>query len=942
MEFAARAFLSATGADRAGVWVERENGSPLWSGALLGAHTTGLLPETSELDPENLPTGVREGRTTVAGSRPSGPGWPFRWLAGMQTAIWLPLRVNDDVFGAVVMAHAEAGEFDDRDLLEGLAAELSIVWAERRALDRLSRTQQAAMALSGLHHALPDGVAGRQLLEAVASAAVRHRRAEFVAVGRFVGEETRWETLEGRPECASLLQSSAVSALTKSARETNRSSSCMLPRTEDDSRPEREGLSLVVAVPVRAGAAALGVLVAGFAHAAEAAEEQLEPYAALACAGLENSRPASAASQAEVTLKTPFESSGEALLIVNSRGAVQQFNRRAREFFALRGPLARGMLFQDLLSPDSHEAVTLWLRDAAREAVSGPAECRLEIGCAVRVSFRGALTPDNHLLLSLEEGSLAQRAEQKWRQLHAELRSVLDAVEAGVLLVDVTGYVRFANAQFSQLFGLDVRLLTEMRSFDELVNLVQDRFRDPQTFAGQWRDHFREGEQSVREEVEMVRPHRKVIERYVRPVLDDEGGRLGWLEVYRDVTNQRQFQSKLLQTEKMAALGQLVSGIAHELNNPLTAMMGYAQLLLGHNLRPPELVEAKNIFQEAERARRIVKNLLYFAREAKPERMPADLNEIVERTLALRSYELKVENIAVECELDPHLPVTMADPYQLQQVVLNLIVNAEQALLQGRGSGRIRLRTHRLSESRIALEVADDGPGVSPEVASRIFDPFFTTKPPGVGTGLGLSIVYGIVHQHGGEVFLESTPGAGARFAVELPIVPVPARAALAEKQLPETAPTRGPAGRILVVEDEPTVAQLIADVLREEGHQVEAVMDSQEGLNCIARTRYDLVICDLRMPRLDGPAFYEALVRAGSPVQHKIMFITGDTLAPRTLEFLEPHGLPYLAKPFLVEELKLAVSRMLERARDEVEFSPPPKNSSDRPEANSEAMRRQ
>jgi two-component system NtrC family sensor kinase len=432
----------------------------------------------------------------------------------------------------------------------------------------------------------------------------------------------------------------------------------------------------------------------------------------------------------------------------------------------------------------------------------------------------------------------------------------------------------------------------------------------------------------------MVRPARKVFERYARPVLDVEGRRLGWLELYRDITAERQIQAKLLQTEKMAALGQLVSGIAHELNNPLTAIMGYGQLLLGHGLRPAQLAEARKIYQEAERARRIVKNLLFFARETKPERVRVDLNEVVERTLALRSYELKVENIAVECELDPDLPATLADPYQLQQVVLNLLVNAEQALLQGRGQGNIWIRTMRLPGNRLALEVADDGPGVPPDIASRVFDPFFTTKPPGVGTGLGLSIVYGIVQQHGGEVSLESAPGAGAKFVVELPVVESPAEGAPTREPQLEVASPDVPAGRILVVEDEPTVAQLIADVLREEGHRVDAVMDSQEGLNQIARTNYDLVICDLRMPRLDGPALYEALVRARSPVQHRIIFITGDTLAPRTLEFLKPHGLPYLAKPFLVEELKLAVNRALQRGRADPGFTAVNPDAEGQPEA--------
>ena len=361
------------------------------------------------------------------------------------------------------------------------------------------------------------------------------------------------------------------------------------------------------------------------------------------------------------------------------------------------------------------------------------------------------------------------------------------------------------------------------------------------------------------------------------------------------MTGERQIQSKMLQTEKMAALGQLVSGIAHELNNPLTAIMGYAQLLLGHGLEPAQLSEAKKVYHEAERARRIVKNLLYFARENKPERTRVDLNEIVERTLALRSYELKIENIAVECELAPDLPQTMADPYQLQQVILNLVVNAEQALLEERGQGHVRIRTRHLvhgvghrSQDRIEMEVSDDGPGIPPEIASRIFDPFFTTKPPGVGTGLGLSIVYGIVHQHGGEVTFENQPGGGARFIVELPVVAAPAKEAGPVPSEPAGRTGALPAGRILVVEDEPTVAQLIVDVLREEGHHVEAVLDSQEGLTRLSRSPYDLVICDLRMPRLDGPAFYEALVRAGSPIRNRILFITGDTLAPRTLEFLE------------------------------------------------------
>jgi two-component system NtrC family sensor kinase len=225
----------------------------------------------------------------------------------------------------------------------------------------------------------------------------------------------------------------------------------------------------------------------------------------------------------------------------------------------------------------------------------------------------------------------------------------------------------------------------------------------------------------------------------------------------------------------MAALGQLVSGIAHELNNPLTSIQGYAQLLVSRRSPSDRIADARRISQEAARAGRIVKNLLLFSREAKPERRAVNLNEVIERTVALRAYELKIENIAVELTFDATLPRALADAAQLQQVVLNLIVNAEQAIQMGRSQGgthgRIRIRTRRLSGDRIGMDIFDDGPGISPDIVSRVFDPFFTTKPVGVGTGLGLSIVYGIVQEHGGEVGVESQPGHGAKLTIELPVL---------------------------------------------------------------------------------------------------------------------------------------------------------------------------
>jgi signal transduction histidine kinase/ActR/RegA family two-component response regulator len=609
-----------------------------------------------------------------------------------------------------------------------------------------------------------------------------------------------------------------------------------------------------------------------------------------------------------------FETSGEALLVINAEGVIQRVNGRALEVLGIgSGPFRQRELAEFFSGPGNQLLIPF-------PSFGGPSRAQtlavsLQSGLAGHITLRAILPGSLHLLLCFEQNTAVEKtADPQSRRLEAELRCVLDAVQAGVVIFDLGGCVRFSSRRLGEFFDWDAAELIKIKTFGDLAEAIAHRLRPGQHFAAQWKAFQAGSLEPGNEELEISRPERRVLERASRPVLDSNGQPGGWLEIYSDVTESRQIHSHLLQTEKMAALGQIVSGIAHELNNPLTAIMGYAQLLLGHGLISRQLVEARNVYQEAERARRIVKNLLYFARENKPERSAVDLNEIVERTLALRSYELKVQNIVVHCDLAPSLPRTMADPYQLQQVILNLVMNGEQAFMEKHQGGQLLVRTaflERETGPRIALEISDNGPGIPAEIASRIFDPFFTTKAPGVGTGLGLSIVYGIVRQHDGDVTFESTPGQGAKFCVELPVIPVSEGQQNAGSHSPHP-PSRAKPGRILVVEDEPTVAQLIVDILQEEGHRVEAALDSEEGLARLSRDNYDLIICDLRMPGMDGPAFYQALARAGSPMQHKIIFVTGDTLAPATLGFLEPNHLPYLPKPFLVEELVFAVNREL------------------------------
>jgi two-component system NtrC family sensor kinase len=309
------------------------------------------------------------------------------------------------------------------------------------------------------------------------------------------------------------------------------------------------------------------------------------------------------------------------------------------------------------------------------------------------------------------------------------------------------------------------------------------------------------------------------------------------------------------------------------------------------------------------------------------------LNQVVLRAMKLQRFSLAAEKIRVEIDLDPVLPFVHGDAGRLQQVLMNLVGNARQAIEhQGQG-GTIRLRTKRIGKQQVLLEVEDSGPGIPAAILARIFDPFFTTKPPGIGTGLGLAIVLSIVREHGGQVRVMSPPQGGAVFQVELPA----AAEAVQEKErtrstpqnrnslLYETAqaadrrdgtlglPESGRGARVLVVEDEPTVARLIADVLEDEGMLVDVLLDGREALERTARETYDLVICDMKMPGLDGQHFYKSLARAGSPLRERFLCVTGDVVSAHTHEFLQQNSLPHVAKPFRVEELTEKVHRVLE-----------------------------
>ncbi len=382
----------------------------------------------------------------------------------------------------------------------------------------------------------------------------------------------------------------------------------------------------------------------------------------------------------------------------------------------------------------------------------------------------------------------------------------------------------------------------------------------------------------------------------------------------REAQEQLQRQREVLyQAEKLAAMGQLLAGVAHELNNPLAVVMGQIALLRRSVGEGPLTQRAEKIAQAAERCAHIVKNFLALARQHTPERSEVRLNQVVQEAVELLAYSLRVDNVEVTLDLAEGLPVLWGDPHQLHQVVVNLVTNAHHALRETPTPRRLTLTTrHEPARDLVTLAVADTGPGIPAELQGRIFEPFFTTKPPGQGTGLGLSLCQGIVEGHGGTIRVESAPERGAVFVTELPVQAPPEGepdAAIAEA-VPQVQ-----GKRILVVDDEPEVADVLAEMLAADGHEVETAANGALALDRLRERACDLIVSDLRMPELDGPGLYRELERRHPELCGRVIFLTGDTLSPEITGFLERIGAPSLGKPFTLDEVRRVVQRALRLA---------------------------
>ncbi|MCH7838038.1 MAG: response regulator [Chloroflexi bacterium] len=501
-------------------------------------------------------------------------------------------------------------------------------------------------------------------------------------------------------------------------------------------------------------------------------------------------------------------------------------------------------------------------------------------------------TVANQVSLALERAIVQRQTER------AHLASLAESLSDGIVLVDadlrVTSLNQAAHDHLSSL--ADVRLAEGATLTDTtLAKLAEQALTS--------------GEPTTLQELptRAVSPERRYLVAMAAPLAGSREGSAA-VVILRDVTEERLMQERLLQSEKMVSVGQLVSGVAHELNNPLTGIMGFAQLLLAREeLDDRTRNDVQTIYTEADRAAKIVQNLLSFARRKRTEKESANLNVLLERVLELRSYDLRVKNIEVELDLDPNLPQTMVDTNQIQQVFFNIIINAEQAMMSEEGRGTLKVRSWRQQDA-IRLSLQDDGPGIDDETLRRIFDPFFTTKQAGEGTGLGLTISYGIIDEHGGRIWAESRPGHGTAFIIELPIVQGSER----PRAAPEEELSTATGGSILVVDDEESIQRLLGSILEMDGHQVDTARNGIEALERIGRGHYDVLITDIKMPDMDGRALYQRLLELDNDLAQRTVFITGDTVSPDTRDFLDQVRNPCLAKPFRIRQVRETISQIL------------------------------
>jgi PAS domain S-box-containing protein len=504
-----------------------------------------------------------------------------------------------------------------------------------------------------------------------------------------------------------------------------------------------------------------------------------------------------------------------------------------------------------------------------------------------------------------------KRAEEQLQRQERYFRAITERSSDVVVVLGKEGNARYVSPTVERMLGI-TRERAEGAGF---MNSVHPD--DIPKVAEDWA-YLIEHPGSTRREERRIQ-HADGSWRYVEAIgysLLDDPAVEGVVINIRDITalkqadiRQRRTHEQLILASRLASLGRLASGVAHEINNPLAVVMGCAQMLMEKDTPEDVKKDLRLINDSAQHMAVVVQRLLTFGRQSKPGKEYVDINALVSRVLGLRAREMSIHNIEVTTRLDPDLPCTMADVGQMQQVFLNIVLNAEQAMTKANKDGHLLVKTGQTGD-RITITFRDDGIGIPKEYLPRLFDPFFSTKDVGEGMGLGLSISYGIIKEHNGRIYAKGQPGKGATFVVELPIVAKPDQPESPKK--PAEEPKEKVIGRILVVDDEPAICQLLKDLLTRDGHSVETVGDAGVALERLKRERFSLILLDIRMKGMSGIDLYQQMGKIAESLQRRVIFITGDTLARDTRDFLDGAAAPHICKPFDIQQLRKMINRVL------------------------------
>ncbi len=616
--------------------------------------------------------------------------------------------------------------------------------------------------------------------------------------------------------------------------------------------------------------------------------------------------------RAEEKYRTLVSNVQEGVFISNPQGRFLDFNNALMRIlgFDERDELLNASIPSMFVNPADRERLKKLLQDHGAVAdfeyeirrKDGEVRAMMESSIAIR-DAAGNLTALQGFMLDITD---RKRAEQEIRRRNRELMVLNSIGQTLTESLDLTDSIHRTLRQMTELFRLDASSLYLLDEAGLILRRIaavghrseQGRHIPPVTVQPELLQHIKAVHATFLSAHLLIAVGSQISNAIDRSVLYEE--------TRQAYENLRRTQEQLLHSEKMAAVGQLISGVAHELNNPLTAILGYSQLLLSSGQMPPLGMEySDKLYKQAQRTHRIVQNLLSFARQHKPERVAVQLNQILEDTLALRDYDLRLSNIRVHYDLAPDLPMTAADPHQLQQVFLNLVNNAVDAILEDSNEGDLWVSTRARDESLI-VEFKDSGPGVKD--ASRVFDPFYTTKPVGKGTGLGLSICYGIVTEHGGSISVSNVQPSGACFTIELPYQ----RAAALEDEIPAGAVVAARGGRILLIDHDESVLEAVEAILREGNHAVRTAVSFPEAQRLLGEQEFDAVVADAEVRAAAGGEGLQEWLTANRPaLAGRIVWMSAAAM-PAQAGNHAGNALFMLQKPFKAADLLSAVEMAL------------------------------